>query len=239
MPEIAGFSPGLMLFVERLVGARFQVYVPWLFGPMGKRQPTRNALRLCISREFAYLRAGVSAPIASWLRSLAAHMSEHTGQERVGAIGMCLTGAFVIPLVIDPKVVAAVAAQPSVPLSFRHALFGQRGGGNMHALNVSEQDIAQARERLDTGQAHLMALRCRADRICPREKIERLEREFPRGLEVHEYGNENDRNAVGERPHATFTKEYRLVPDPAEAHHSRKALADLVDFFNRHLRTPA
>jgi len=36
LPEIAGFSPGLMLFVERLVKARFQVYVPWLFGPFGK-----------------------------------------------------------------------------------------------------------------------------------------------------------------------------------------------------------
>jgi dienelactone hydrolase len=116
LPEIAGFSPGLRMFAERLIDARFRVYVPWLFGPLGKRAPLRNAIRLCVSREFANLRAGVSSPITTWLRALTAHISRHSAGAQVGAIGMCLTGAFAIPLIIDPRVVAAVAAGGFDPL---------------------------------------------------------------------------------------------------------------------------
>ena len=65
MPEIAGMSPGLLLFTERLQAAGFQVYVPWLFGPFQQRAPVRNAMRLCISREFARLRDASAARMAA------------------------------------------------------------------------------------------------------------------------------------------------------------------------------
>lgn len=237
LPEIAGLSPGLLLFAERLIGAGFQVYVPWLFGPAGRRAPVRNAMRLCISKEFANLRAGVSAPVTRWLRALAAHISEHNSGTRVGAIGMCLTGAFAIPLIIDSRVGAAVAAQPSVPLSPLFAMSGLGGESRLGELNVSDSDIAQARARLAAGEAHLLAMRCRPDRICPRAKLERLQREFPVGLEIREYAERDARNRLGERPHATLTKEYRIEPNASADHHSRQAFADLVAFFNRHLRT--
>jgi dienelactone hydrolase len=236
MPELAGFSPGLLQFAARLKDARFQVYVPWLFGPFGQRTPIRNAMRLCISREFANLRAGISAPVTIWLRALAAHISQHNGGGRVGAIGMCLTGAFAIPLIIDPQVVAAVAAQPSVPFSALFTAFGVRRGTRMHQLNVSDGDIAKARDRLTSGDARLLAVRNRADRVCPREKLERLQQEFPVGLEVREYGEVDSRNSLGERPHATFTKEYRVAANPTDEHPSRRAFADLVAFFELNLR---
>jgi dienelactone hydrolase len=236
LPEIAGFSPGLLLFAQRLIQARFRVYVPWLFGPFGKRAPLRNAVRLCVSREFAYLRAGESSPVTSWLRALTAHISEHSGGARVGAIGMCLTGAFVIPLIIDPRVVAAVAAQPAAPLSPLFSLFGIEGDRRSGQLNVRDSEIRAARARLDAGEAHLLAVRCRPDRICPRAKIERLQREFPVGLEVREYGEADERNCLGERPHATFTREYRVAPEASEEHYSRRAFRDLVAFFDNYLR---
>jgi dienelactone hydrolase len=231
LPEIAGLSPGLMLLANRLIEAGFNVYVPWLFGPFGKRAPVRNALRLCVSREFAFLRAGVSAPVTDWLRALSRHISDRNGGARIGALGMCLTGSFVIPLVIDAHVTAVVAAQPAVPLSFLHLIAGRGGEQTTAALNVSDHHIAAARARLESGQAGMLAVRCRADRICPRAKIERLQREFPIGLDVREYGAPDDRNVMGERPHATFTKEYRLLEDAPAEHHSRKAFADLVSFF--------
>jgi dienelactone hydrolase len=236
MPELAGFSPGLLQFAARLQEARFQVYVPWLFGPFGRRTPLRNAMRLCISREFANLRAGVSAPVTTWLRALAAHISQHNGGGRVGAIGMCLTGAFAIPLVIDPQVSAAVAAQPSVPFSALFTVFGVRRGASLSELNVSADEIAKARSRLTAGTARLLAVRNRADGICPREKLERLQHEFPVGLQVCEYGEVDSRNSLGERPHATFTKEYRVAANPTQEHPSRRAFADLVAFFDRYLR---
>jgi dienelactone hydrolase len=236
LPEIAGFSPGLIMFAERLIDARFRIFVPWLFGPLGVRAPVRNGIRLCVSREFANLRGGVSSPITTWLRALTAYIAQHSGAPRVGAIGMCLTGAFAIPLIIDPHVVAAVAAQPAAPLS---PLFTALGiGHEMHLsrLNVSDGEIAAARARLEAGQAHLLSVRCRSDRICPRAKIERLRREFPVGLEIREYAQPDDRNCLGERPHATFTKEYRLAPNAPAEHYSRRAFADLVAFLDQHLR---
>lgn len=236
MPEIAGLSPGLLMFAGRLTEAGFQVYVPWLFGPFGQRAPAMNAVRLCISREFANLRAGVSAPVTSWLRALAAYISSRNGGQRVGAIGMCLTGAFAIPLIIDPAVAAAVAAQPSVPLSPAFALFGVGDAASKRALNISEDDIARARRRLASGDARLLAVRCRADRLCPQEKLMRLRQEFPVGLQVREYGEEGSRNRLGDRPHATFTKEYRLEPAASADHLSRQAFSDLVAFFDANLR---
>jgi dienelactone hydrolase len=236
LPEIAGFSPGLRLFAERLIEARFRVYMPWLFGPFGKRTPVRNGIRLCVSREFAYLRAGVSSPVTTWLRALTAHMSQHSGGARVGAIGMCLTGAFAIPLIIDPRVVAAVAAQPAAPLAPLFAVFGIERDRRSSQLNVSDSEIAAARARLNAGEARLLAVRCRPDRICPRAKIERLQREFPAGLEFREYAAHDERNCLGERPHATFTREYRIAPNASADHYSRRAFADLVAFFDQHLR---
>jgi dienelactone hydrolase len=237
LPEIAGFSPGLILFAERLIDARFRIFVPWLFGPLGVRAPLRNGIRLCVSREFANLRAGVSSPITAWLRALTAHISRHSGGMQVGAIGMCLTGAFAIPLVIDPQVVAAVAAQPAVPLAPLFTAFGIGREEQLSRLNVSDGEIAQARARLEAGQAHLLSVRCRSDRICPRAKIERLRREFPVGLEIREYAEVSSRNSLGERPHATFTKEYRLAPNAPAEHYSRRAFTDLIAFLDRHLRS--
>ena len=239
LPEIAGFSPGLRLFAERLVEARFRVHMPWIFGPFGKRAPVRNGIRLCISREFAYLRAGVSSPVTTWLRALTAHISKHSGGTQVGAIGMCLTGAFAIPLIIDPRVVAAVAAQPAAPLSLLFSVFGIESAGRSSQLNISDSEIAAARARLDAGEAHLLAVRCRPDRVCPRAKIERLQREFPVGLEFREYASPGERNCLGERPHATFTREYRIAPNASPDHYSRRAFADLVAFFDQHLRVSA
>ena len=235
MPELPGIAPGLLLFAQRLQAAGFQVHIPHLFGVVGQRQPLRNALRLCVSREFAYLRAGVSAPVTRWLRALVAQISAEQGDGNVGVIGMCLTGAFVIPLILHPRVVAAVAAQPSVPLSLLHVLTGLEGGAAAEALNISVEDIAAARARLNAGSAHLLAVRCRADRLCPAGKLQRLQSEFAVGLQVHEYGDAQQRNALGLRPHAIYTKEYRLAPDAGPDHPSRLAYADLLAFLRTHL----
>lgn len=237
LSELAGIAPGLLMFANRLVRLHYQVYLPWMFGPFGKRAPLRNAMRLCVSREFAGLKAGISAPITNWLRALSLYISAQNQNVRIGAIGMCLTGAFVIPLIIDPQVKAAVAAQPSTPLSLMHRYFGIKTRAN-HALNVSDEEIAAASQRLHQGDAHIFACRFRADRICPKEKLERLQHEFSVGLEVKEYGDVDWRNALNHRPHATFTKEYRIAAkDVNDEHPSRQAFNDLVQFLERHLRT--
>jgi dienelactone hydrolase len=230
LQELPGFAPGLQQFGTRLADAGFHAHLPWLFGPFGARTPLRNFARLCISREFAGLRAGESAPVTDWLRALVGHISSLHDGAPVAAIGMCVTGGFVIPLLLDPHVRTAVAAQPSIPLSPRYLLSGSGDAVRRAALNVATTDIAGARERLDAGEARLLAVRCLADRLCPPEKLRRLEREFPVGLTVREYGEQDSRNAAGERPHATYTKEYRLGPAADATHYSRVAFAELVQY---------
>jgi hypothetical protein len=133
-------------------------------------------------------------------------------------------------------VTAAVAAQPSIPCSPLFAWLGIREPDKMRAFNVCQAEIVEAQRRLASGAAHLLAVRCRPDRICPAEKLERLRELFPVGLETNEYYEPGDRNSLGQRPHATFTKEFRLAPDAPADYPARRAFADLVAFFERHLR---
>lgn len=230
LQELPGISPGLLLFVDRLVGAGFQVYLPWLFGPLGARAPLRNLARLCISREFASLRAGISAPVTDWLRALAARMAAENKTTGVSAIGMCVTGAFVIPLLLEPGVQAAVAAQPSVPLSLRYRLAGLGGSPMAAALNVAASDLQAAAGRLARGEARLLAVRCKADRLCPPEKLQALADAMPVGLTLREYGRTEDRNALGQRPHATYTKEYRVADTGPAGVAARQAFEELLAF---------
>ena len=239
--ELPGIAPGLLNFAGRLVADGFQVYLPWMFGAVQRRTPLRNFARLCISREFANLRAGVSAPVTLWLRALVSHVSRHNGDRPVGAIGMCVTGGFAIPLLLDPRVAVAVAAQPSIPVSLAWFALGRGGETRRSALNVSQADIDAARVRLDAGDAQLLAVRCAADRMCPPRKLQRLEAEFPVGLTLRTYGKASDRNALGARPHATYTKEYRLA-DAAQVpadHPARQAYAELLAFLRQGLVGPA
>jgi dienelactone hydrolase len=237
LQELPGIAPGLLQFAGRLVAAGFQVYLPWLFGAVGSRTPMRNFARLCISREFANLRAGVSAPVTQWLRALVSHVSAHNRDGLVGVIGMCVTGGFAIPLLLNPRVAVAVAAQPAIPLSLRHLAFGSGGTRRQAALNVAQADLEGVRARLATGEVSLLAVRCVGDRLCPPERLRRLEREFPVGLSVREYGKLSDRNALGERPHATYTKEYRLAPAGDLDHLAHQAFEELVRFLDGGLRT--
>jgi len=224
-----------LLFAARLRAAGYKVYIAQLFGGTGQRAPLRNAARLCISREFAFLRAGVSAPVTQWLQALAGHISDLHDGAAVGAIGMCVTGGFVIPLVLHPRVTAVVAAQPSVPLSLSYALTGKGGRVQRAALPLDAQQLQGVRHALQQGNCALLAVRCRADRLCPPDKLQRLQQEFPVGLQVRQYGGPDDRNSVGERSHATYTKEYRLAPPGDDSHPSRQAWRDLLDFLRAHL----
>jgi dienelactone hydrolase len=222
MQELPGLSPGLLLFSQRLADAGFQVYLPWLFGPLGQRSPLRNLARLCISREFAGLRSGVSAPVTRWLRSLATYVAHQNEVQAVAVIGMCVTGAFAIPLLLAPGVVAAVAAQPSVPLSLRYAVAGFGGSRRATSLNIGDAEIAAAAAKVARGEARLLGVRFRADRLCPPGKFSVLRCAFREGFELREYGGENDRNVLGHRP----------GPAP------RRAFDDLLSFLRADAASP-
>ena len=236
MHELPGLTQPVINLAERLVAREFRVYVPWLFGPLMRRRPLCNWRALCVSREFANLKGNVSAPVADWLRSLARRISSmHQGRPG-GAIGMCLTGGYALSLVLEPCVRAAVASQPAIPLKIFYVCTGFGSGSWTRELSVSTTELDLARQRLTDGRSHLLALRFRADRICPGARIDFLRQTFPSGLETHEIGVDNWRQRNITRPHAVLTEEYDKAQYASSDHPTRFALDRVVSFLSQHLR---
>jgi hypothetical protein len=69
MHELPGFDEYTVRFVDRLVERGFCVHAPHLYGPIMWSASTLNYARLCISKEFGYLRVNRSAPVCDWLRA--------------------------------------------------------------------------------------------------------------------------------------------------------------------------
>jgi len=231
MHELPGLSPAVLHFGRRLAVAGFRVHLPLLFGEPGQDDWQASHRALCVSREFANLAAGVSAPIVHWLRALAVHVSGLHGGVRVGAIGMCLTGAFVIPLILEGVVTAPVAAQPGAPFSKRFRAVGIGRGPWMSQLNVSDDDLTQAASRVKADGRSLLAVRFEKDRICPREQLDRLESVFGDRLIRRELPG----GSFLRPPHATLTEEWERAPeDPS--HPTRRVFDEVVSFLNAGLR---
>jgi dienelactone hydrolase len=229
MHELPGMTTATADFARRLAREGFRVYLPHFFGKPLQSATLGNSLRLCISREFGRLAAGKSAPITDWLRALARDMSARHGNGRVGAIGMCLTGAFVIPLVIDPWVAAPVAAQPAVPFSMIYVNTGLGHGRWAGQLNVSDEHLAAASRRLKADNMRLLALRFEEDRMCPRARFDRLREAFGDNLEIEELGGEQRRR------HATLTVEYDNARNAGDDNPVHQVFRRVVEFLRARL----
>lgn len=233
MHELPGLTEFATRFADRLVAAGFSVYLPLLFGEPLKRDVWGYYRQLCVSQEFGRLQAGVSAPITDWLRVLARELSARHSGGRVGAIGMCLTGGFVIPLILEPAVTAPVTSQPAVPFSQVFSLTGLGRGPWMRELNVADADLARAAARARAENLALLALRFRADRICVGEKFERLREAFGPQLEAHELDSPGGFRL--RPPHAVLTEEYDKAGDAGPDHPTRVATARVIAFLRERL----
>lgn len=235
MHELPGFGPPVVNFARRLAEAGFQVHLPHLFGTLGKREAYKNYRALCISREFSNLAAGVSAPVTAWLRALTKRISTCNDGCNVGAIGMCLTGSFVIPLVLDPWVTAPVASQPAVPFSLLYLFTGLGEGAWAQELNVCDKDLAAAAKRLHDDNRRLLAFRFQEDRLCPHTRFERLEQALGSELEAHEYGGSSLLKRCFSPRHSILTEEYdKAKPLPADDP-TRDAFERVCSFMHENL----
>ena len=229
--ELPGLSPAALRFGRRLAATGFRVYLPLLFGAPGQDDWRGSYRQLCISREFANLASGVSAPVVDWLRALAADLSGRHGNASVGAIGMCLTGAFVIPLILEPCVVAPVAAQPGAPFSAWFRAIGVGRGPWMSQMNISDTDLRAASVRARADGISLFAVRFEKDRVCPAERLDRLEAVFNGQLVRREL----EGGSFLRPPHATLTVEYERAPDqPSEP--TRRLFDEVVEFLAARLQ---
>lgn len=145
--EIPGPTPKVIAFAEEVVAAGFTVVVPHLFGtperPMSGLAVASTLRQVCVSAEFTKLATGVTAPIATWLRSLARELHGELGGPGVGALGMCFTGGFALAMMVDDAVAAPVLAQPSAPFAV--------GRARSRDLGLSPADLAVVKERAAAG----------------------------------------------------------------------------------------
>jgi len=115
--------------------------------------------RACVAAEFNAFKRNFSSPVTQWLRALAKMASTECGGAGVGVIGMCFTGNFALSMMLEPVVLAPVLSQPSLPLN------------DPAGLEISAEDLARIRDRLDRENLTVRAYRFEGDRVCQGERF--------------------------------------------------------------------
>jgi dienelactone hydrolase len=163
MAEMPGISPQVARFARWVRDAGFTVYMPSLFGRDGAVPELEEGVavfqRACVSAEFRALAANKSSPVTKWLRSLARLAHEQCGGPGVGAIGMCFTGNFALTMMLEQAMLAPVLSQPSLPLD------------DPAGLEITPEELAAVRERLEREDLTVMAYRFSGDRYCKAERF--------------------------------------------------------------------
>ncbi len=187
--EIFGVTRQVTADVLELAGLGYAVLAPDLYSDMG-------ATRFCI-REF-FNEAGVKNrsdnPALQEVFTVLDYLKTLDGVDagRIGAVGMCLTGGFIIHLAKRPELKA--------PVIFHHSL-GLFGAG------APRRDVAGVQ---NTIQAHFVP----NDLFCPKLKQENLKNALGEKLEVHFHPDghhglrSRDRNRPAGREAWTLTKEF-------------------------------
>jgi dienelactone hydrolase len=163
MAEMPGISPHVARFARWVRDAGFTVYMPSLFGRDGAvpqvEEGTEVFRRACVSAEFRAFAANRSSPVTRWLRSLARLAHEESGGPGVGAIGMCFTGNFALTMMLEQAVLAPVLSQPSLPLD------------DPAALEISPEELAAVRRRLEQDELTVMGYRFAGDKFCTAQRF--------------------------------------------------------------------
>jgi len=188
MAEMPGISPHVARFARWVRDAGFRVYMPSLFGRDGAYPDAEAGLavlrRACVSAEFRAFAANESSPVTRWLRALASLAHEECGGAGVGAIGMCFTGNFALSMMLEPALLAPVLCQPSLPFE------------DLAGLQISANEAALVRARLEREDLTVLAYRFEGDRFCTAQRFAAYA------------------EALGERFHARVLPSNAANPDP-------------------------
>lgn len=159
MHEFPGISTDLVQLADTLA-LDFRIVVPSIFGRDGAPKAGDSVKQICVRREVhALALQGVSAAVG-WLQAFADEHVVRRRDEPYGVIGMCFSGNFALALAVDPRVKAAVVAQPSIPVW-------------PCALGLSPDDRDALKSRMDL---RVQGYRYRRDRISPAAKLRAAER---------------------------------------------------------------
>ena len=228
--EMPGLHPLVVRFADRVAAAGMTVFLPVLFGEPGKDVSVGYVLGeilkgICIRREFAVWATDRSSPIVDWLRALARKVHAECGGRGVGAVGMCFTGNFALAMMTEPRVVAPVLSQPSLPLPL--------GDKRKAAIGISPAEMACARERFQKEDLSMIGLRFFGDRAVPDERFAALRREFGERFEAIEI-DPKDSAPGPSGAHSVLT--VNLVDEPGTP--TKRAEERVIRFFQERTRAP-
>jgi dienelactone hydrolase len=232
LAELPGISPQLLGFADRVVEQGLSVAIPHLFGaPIGdvltmnapRRALTilRATTEVCISREFNVFAGGRASPVTHWLRGLAAHEHARMGGPGVGVVGMCFTGGFALAMASDPRVLAPVLSQPSLPF-----------GGNPRSIDCDKLTLAAVAQRCAKEDLEVLGLRFKRDPLSPYQRFQYLRDKLGDGFVAVEIDPKfgNPRGPLKDR-HSVLTVD--AVHDPGNP--TLEALERVLDLFRRKL----
>jgi dienelactone hydrolase len=213
--------------------------LPHLFGVPGRDPDPRRGgwpravgtfasaiVPACVSREFVVLATGRTSPVVAWLRALAAAEHERCGGPGVGAVGMCFTGGYALAMATDPRLVAPVLSQPSLPFGVSRS--------HRRSIDISPDDLAVVRQRCANDDLEVVGLRFRGDRLVPAERFEFLREQLGDAFVAVELedGDANPESVMS--PHSVLTE--HLIDE--EGQPTRAALDLVLDLFRRRLLAP-
>lgn len=234
--ELPGISPQVLGFADRVVSLGATAVLPDMFGEAG-RDPdaggiasrlgyvARSVLEVCIRREFTGLATGKSSPLISWLRRLAAVEHERCGGPGVGVVGMCFSGGFALAMATDPRVLAPVLSQPSLPLGLTSRM---RSG-----IDCDPRDLELVAGRCAREGLQVLGLRFHGDPLVPAARFDFLRERLGEGFVAVELAPEDGHpDSPMPRPHSVLTRD--LIDDPGER--TRAALDQVLTLFRTKLR---
>lgn len=215
MQELPGIGQETLLFADKLVGAGFEVWLPHLFGPLGRTSMGGNLVRvLCMQREFQIFAKHKSSAAVEWMRALCRHVRDVRGVKGVGCVGMCLTGNFALAMIADEAVLAAVASQPSLPVR------------DETALHMSDAEVAASRTAIDA-KGPMRAYRFADDPLCTAARFDTIAKAF---------NDDRERVILRALPgggHSVFARDF--VDD--ETGPTAQALKEIIAYFGERLRS--
>jgi dienelactone hydrolase len=238
--EMPGISPKVVEFADRVAAIGCTAVMPHLFGIPGKDALPQAAGRLgsvnyllssiapaCVSREFAVWATGRTSPVVAWLRALAADEHARCGGPGVGAVGMCFTGGFALAMATDPRLLAPVLSQPSLPfgMSKKHK----------HSIDISPGDLAVVKQRCAAEGLQVLGLRFKGDSFVPESRFDFLREQLGDAFVAVELDDAAaNPNAAMKNPHSVLTE--HLIDEPGQP--TRAALDQVLDFFRTKLLAP-
>ena len=232
--EMPGITPKVIEFADRVAAIGCTAVMPHLFGEPGRDPVARGRARVvgyglsslvpaCVSREFTILATGRTSPVVSWLRALAAHEHDRCGGPGVGAVGMCFTGGYALAMATDPRLLAPVLSQPSMPIG--------PTARSRRSIDISLADLEVVKGRCATEGLQVLGLRFTGDPLVPAERFRFLADELGDAFVAVEIGDEHANPDGLMRPHSVLTE--HLIDEPGQP--TRAALDRVLDLLRTEL----